>query len=54
VDAPVPVASCGGGGLPRLVWSDTNGGVSIKYNIVTEWAMAANVYIRVHCLGKWK
>lgn len=54
VDAPVPVASCGGGGLPRLVWSDTNGGVSIKYNIITEWAMSANVYIRVHCLGKWK
>lgn len=54
VEAPVPVASCGGGGLPRLVWSDTNGGVSIKYNIITEWAMSANVYVRVHCLGKWK
>lgn len=54
VEAPVVIATCGGGGLPTLVLSDTNGGVSIKYNIVTEWAITANVYIRVHCLGKWK
>ena len=53
-EAPVVIATCGGGGLPTLVLSDTNGGVGIKYNIVTEWAMSANVYIRVHCLGKWK
>ena len=53
-EAPVVIATCGGGGLPTLVLSDTNGGVSIKYNIVTEWAVTANVYIRVHCLGKWK
>lgn len=54
VDAPVPIATCGGGGFPRFVLSDTNGGVSTKYNIITEWAITANVYIRVHCLGKWK
>lgn len=53
-EAPVVIATCGGGGFPTLVLSDTNGGVSIKYNIVTEWAISANVYVRVHCLGKWK